>query len=136
MKKLRLRLQKTLNHQKVRFLLVGGFNTGFGYGMFILTNTIIGHYLGYVASLILAQIISASMAYVLFQRFVFTTAVRGVKSFLKFQSVYVVPLLANILVLPILVEVFNWQIYVAQAAFSAAWIVSSFFVHKKFSFSK
>ena len=130
------KLKSLISKQKIRFLLVGGFNTLFGYFMFLFVNLVIGPYFGYVSSLVIAQIISASVAYKLFQRFVFTDGSKGFKAYARFQSVYIVPLAANMVVLPVLVEFFSLEIYIAQAAFSTGWIVASFFVHKNFSFRK
>jgi len=125
-----------LNKQKIRFLLVGGFNTAFNYGMFLFVNWFLGSFAGYLASLVVAQILSASVAFRLFQALVFKEGSRGFKAYLRFQSVYIVPLAVNMVVLPVLVELFGFEIYLAQAVFSLGWIVSSFFVHKNFSFRK
>ena len=101
------KLKSLISKQKIRFLLVGGFNTLFGYFMFLFVNLVIGPYFGYVSSLVIAQIISASVAYKLFQRFVFTDGSKGFKAYARFQSVYIVPLAANMVVLPVLVEFFS-----------------------------
>lgn len=130
------KLRVLLNKQKVRFLLVGGFNTVFGYSMFLFVNLLIGTFAGYLVSLVVAQILSATVAYKLFQAFVFKEGSRGFKAYLRFQSVYIVPLAVNMVVLPVLVELFGFEIYLAQAVFSLGWIVASFFVHKNFSFRK
>lgn len=104
--------------------------------MFLLVNFVFGQAFGYLLCLVIAQIISASVAYKFYQFFVFTEGSRGFKAYSRFQSVYVVPLVANIVALPVLVEVFNFNIYFAQALFTLGWIVASFFVHKNFSFRK
>jgi putative flippase GtrA len=131
-----MKLKAFLNTQKLRFLIVGGFNSAFGYFIFLLVNLTLGSLAGYLVSLVVAQVISASVAYMLYRALVFKEGSRGFRAYAKFQSVYIVPLAVNMVALPILVELLNFEIYLAQAVFSLGWIVASFFVHKNFSFRK
>lgn len=128
------KLRSLISKQKIRFLLVGGFNTLFGYFMFVLVNSFMGPSGGYLVSLLVAHMISSTVAFNLYRRYVFQDGLVSPLAFIKFQSVYLVPLISNLVILPILVEALDWNIYIAQAAFSLTWVVGSFFAHKYFSF--
>ena len=123
-----------LGNQKIRFLLVGGFNTVFGYSMFALMYFWIGSRTGYVITLLSAHLLSSTLAFFLYRRFVFNEHASGASTYLKFQSVYLFPLVSNLVVLPLLVEALKWNVYLAQGTFSFAWVFASFFAHKKFTF--
>jgi putative flippase GtrA len=123
-----------LTKEKISFLLVGGFNTIFGYAVFAANYSLFGKYIGSVGALISSHLVSASIAYLLFRKFVFVDSERGTKSYFRFHSVYIVPLLSNIFALPALIALFNLSAYLAQALFSAGWIIVSYVTHKRFTF--
>lgn len=129
-------LVRILNNQKFRFLLVGGFNTVFGYSAFAANFWIFGNTLGYVGCLVTSHLIASTLAYYLFSRIVFKDGNKGFSSFLKFQSAYIVPLISNAVALPLMVEGLRLNVYFAQAGFAACWVIASFFVHKYFTFRK
>ncbi len=132
--KLAAKLKALLGKQKIRFLLVGGFNTVFGYSMFTLMYFWLGSLTGYVITLLAAHLVSSTLAFVLYRRFVFNDDSASASTYLKFQSVYLFPLVSNLVVLPLLVEALNWNVYLAQATFSVGWVFASFFAHKNFTF--
>ena len=134
MKKFFGKLRAFLNKQKIRFILVGGFNTAFGYALFALVSTLFSKQVGYIGALLMAHAVSSSLAYSLHSRLVFNDGHRGPRVFLKFQSVYVVPLLTNLLALPVLVEFLKAPVLLAQAAFSLSWVALSFLAHRDFTF--
>jgi putative flippase GtrA len=128
------KLRALLNKQKIRFLIVGGFNTVFGYVAFVIVHGALGALFGYLAALILAHLCSSTAAYYLYRVFVFTSGDHGFRAYAKFQSVYLVPLFTNLVVLPILVEWFSWPVLAAQAAFSLSWVGISYLAHRDYTF--
>ena len=130
------RIRALLRDERVRFLITGVINTGVGYGFFVLVQFTLGARIGYLASLLIAHLLASTIAFTIYRRYVF--AVKGglVRDFLRFQSVYIVPLLANLLILPILVEVLDWNVYVAQALVVLVSTLISYFGHKYFSFRR
>ncbi|MEO8263344.1 MAG: GtrA family protein [Pseudolysinimonas sp.] len=125
-----------LDDQRVRFVLVGGVNTVVGYGLFSLTQFLIGGVISYFGSLLIAHLIASVLAFVLYRRWVFRVEGTVVVDFLRFQVVYLIPLAANLLALPLLVAVAGWNVYLAQAVIVVMSTIVSFVGHKFFSFRR
>lgn len=123
--------------ERLRFLIVGGINTLVGYGTFALVQYLAGHVLSYFGSLLVAHLLASALAFVLYRRWVFRVAGGStVLDFLRFQTVYLIPLGANAVALPLLVELANWSPYLAQAAIIMVSTVISYLGHKYFSFRR
>jgi putative flippase GtrA len=132
----RTRVGAFLADERVRFLAIGGINTAVGYGTFALIQWSIGEFVGYIVSLLIAHLLTSLLAFSLYRVVVFRVHGRMVVDFLRFQVVYIVPLAANILALPLLVSVLNWNVYLAQAVIVVVSTVISFVGHKYFSFRR
>ena len=117
-----------------RCLVTGVSNTVIGYGLFAAVQYLIGHYVTYVGSLLIAHLLSSIIAFVLYRRFVFRASGSVLGQFWRFQTVYIVPLGINILLLPTLVQVFSVNVYLAQACSTVLIAIGSYFAHKYFSF--
>ena len=130
------RLGKVLGDERLRFLLVGGLNTAVGYGLFALVQWSVGRWISYFASLLIAHLCASLLAFVLYRRFVFRVSGNVVVDFLRFQTVYLIPLAANLVVLPILVAGLGWNVYLAQASIVIVTTIVSFLGHKYFSFRR
>ena len=130
------RLRKPLQDQRLRFVAVGAFNTGFGYAAFVFFNLLVGMWIGYLGSLLCAHAVSSTTAFILYRRFVFQVRGRILGDYLRFQSVYAASLGVNMILLPTLVEVLSWQVYVAQAVALTVTVVFSYVGHKFFSFRR
>jgi putative flippase GtrA len=133
---MRARLTALLGDERVRFVITGGLNTLVGYGFFVLVQASIGHVVGYLASLVIAHLLASTIAFTVYRRFVFKVHGHLVRDFLRFQSVYVVPLLANLVLLPLVVELLGWNVYVAQAVVVLVSTLISYVGHKYFSFRR
>lgn len=129
-------IRRLLRDERVRFLLIGGVNTVVGYGFFVLFQALFGARISYFASLLLAHLCASLLAFVLYRRFVFKVKGNLAIDFLRFQVVYLVPLTANLLALPALVELFDVNVYLAQAIIVLVSTVVSFVGHKFFSFRR
>jgi len=132
----RERIAALLADQRVRFLLVGGVNTIVGYGLFSLVQLLAGRYISYIGSLLIAHALASVLAFVLYRRWVFRVQGTPVADFLRFQVVYLVPLAANVVALPLLVAVAGWNVYLAQATIVVVSTVVSFLGHRFFSFRR
>lgn len=132
------RVLRLLDDERVRFLIVGGFNTVFGYLAFAALELTVGRQLGYLFSLYASFLIASVVAFALHRRHTFRVHGTGniVVDFLRFISVYVVALALNTLALPILVEVAGMSPLVAQALIVLVTTVTSYFGHKYFSFRR
>jgi putative flippase GtrA len=141
-------LQKTtrqlLSSEAARFLLVGSWNTLFGYGLFALFTWLLTDRLpyAYMFGAALAHVISVSVAFLGHRRFVFRSTGRLASEFLKCHLVYAASFLINFALLPVLVAAFHATLgpqgyvpYLAGAVLIAGSTVLSFFGHKHFSFA-
>jgi putative flippase GtrA len=131
-------LQKLITDQRVRFLLVGGFNTAFGYGLFVLFELTFGGHTNYLLSLYLSYGIAIVIAFVLHRRFTYQVLGRGklFLDFIRFTSVYLVSLIVNTIALPLLVELGGLPPILAQVIVVGCTTVISYFGHKFFSFRR
>lgn len=129
-------LRRLLRDERVRFAVVGGVNTVVGYGFFSLFQYLLGAHIWYVVSLLLAHLCASFLAFLLYRLFVFRVRGNVIIDFLRFQLVYLVPLTANVLALPALVEWAGLNVYLAQAVIVVVSTVISFVGHKFFSFRR
>lgn len=58
------RLVELLEHERIRFLLVGGINTAVGYALFVIFQLTIGQVIGYLGSLYLSYAVAVTVAFV------------------------------------------------------------------------
>jgi putative flippase GtrA len=121
--------------QRVRFTAVGGFNTAFGYLIFVVLVLQASDLIHYTVLLLVAHLLSVVVGYALHRTVVFR--VRGgrvVREFFRFWSVQLAAVALNLITLPLLVEVVAIDVLVAQALVVCITAVSSYVAHKHFSF--
>jgi putative flippase GtrA len=131
-------IRRLLADERVRFLLVGGFNTVVGYGIFVLVQLTIGKHTSYLLSLYVATIIGTIIAFLGHRRFTFqiSGSHNVVIDFFRFASVNVVALVVNTVALPLLVEFGGLNPIVAQALIVILTMLISYVGHKFFSFRR
>jgi putative flippase GtrA len=120
--------------RQVRFVAVGIWNTIFAYGEWALLQLVLGDRLHYLVILILAWPIAVLNAYICQRRLVFRSTGPIRTEILRFAMVYVATLAAGLVLLPILIQVLSFNIYVVQAGFTIAVVVVSYLAHRSFSF--
>ena len=133
------RIRRLFDDERVRFLVVGGINTVFGYAVFVVLYLAAGRVFGYLGSLYLSYMIGVSLAFVLHRRVTFRADETGgnpVIDFLRFASVYVVSLVVNTIGLPLLVEFGHLPAIGAQAIMVVVTTIISYVGHKYFSFRR
>lgn len=121
---------KFWNNQLIRFLIVGGINTVFGYCMYALFIFIGLHY---ALAVLLAQISGVLFNFNTTGKIVFNNTGSGL--FFRFVSVYMVTYVINVLLLRLFAQV-NYNMYFAGAILVLPVALLSFFLNKKFVFSK
>lgn len=126
----------TNRRQGLRYLLVGLWNTIFGYGLFALLLATIGDHVHYLVLLVAATIIAILNAFALYRAFVFRVSGQVILDLARFSVVYLVALAANIAALPLLVEVAGLPVLVAQAFIAAGTVAATFVAHRAFSFRR
>lgn len=127
---------RVVKDYRVAFLIVGVTNTVVGFAWFALFQATVGALYGYMVTLICAHIASVLCAFVLYRRFVFRVRGHLFRDLARFESVYLVALGINAVLLPILVEFAHLQPIVAQALIVFVTTLVSFFGHRDFSFRR
>ena len=126
-----------------RYLLVGAWNTLFGYGTFALftavLNPIVPH--SYIWASLLSSLLNITVAYFGYKWFVFKTKCNYLREWMRCVAVYSGGIIFALLALPALVVLirhntrfFAQAPYIAGAFLMVVVVVYNFFGHKKFSF--
>jgi putative flippase GtrA len=137
--RLRRLVTRFFGDQRLRFLFFGGINTAVGYGLFVLSELSIGHWIGYIGSLYVSYLLGVTSAFVLHRRFTFRAHETGGSlgvDFLRFASVYVLALVVNTVGLPLLVEFGHLVPIAAQLIMVVITTVISYLAHTRFSFRR
>jgi putative flippase GtrA len=129
--------------QLVRYLLMGGFNAVFGYGVFALVNwslTGLGPY-SYLLAAILSNLIAITVAFLGYKWFVFRTRGNYLIEWIRCMGVYGSSMLIGLAGLSILVPILRRNLhrpvlapYIAAAIMMTVTVVISFLGHKNISF--
>jgi putative flippase GtrA len=134
---------RLLRDQRVQYLIVGGLNTLVGFGLFVGFDLTVGRYfdtvantvVGSLVTLVLAHILGVLFAFTLYRRFVFKVTGHVLRDLARFESVYLVALGINAVVLPLLVQLGVNRI-LAQALITITTTVISYLGHRFFSFRR
>jgi putative flippase GtrA len=130
-------------HQvKVRFLLVGVWNTIFGYLVYIglytlFTRFFAEQYIAYMTAMVLSNIVSIINAYIFHKYVTFKSSVKGKNiwfEFFKFSATYLFTFLISLILLPIFVEYFQFIPQFAGAVVILICTVISYWGHSRISF--
>ena len=129
--------------QFVRYIVVGGFNAVFGYGLFAFLTwsfTGLGSY-SYMYAAVLANLIAISVAFLGYKWFVFRTRGNYLIEWIRCFGVYGSSALIGLAALPVLVPILRHVLrgpeqapYIAGAILMIVTVLFSFFGHKNFSF--
>jgi putative flippase GtrA len=129
--------------QFLRYLLVGGWNTLFGYCIYALFTALLMPRLrfGYIYAAVFSNLIAITVAYFGYKFLVFKTRGNYISEWFRCILVYGSGLLPGLILLPLLVEGlhhgFHLQSsapYIAGALLTGFTVIYSFFGHKHFSF--
>lgn len=121
-------------NEKIRYILIGGFNTFFGYGVFALLWLLWGQSLHYIVLLSISHVIAVTNAFFGYRIWVFRKKGGVLGDFFRFNLVYLSTFVFNILALPALVEGMNFHPLFAQALVVVVTVVASYLLHRRFSF--
>jgi putative flippase GtrA len=133
------------NHQiKIRFFIVGAWNTVFGYLAYIsldhlFTFVFQKRYVAYMSAAVLANIIATISAFLFHKHITFKSTVRGKGvffEFFKFYSTYTFTNILGLALLPVFVEVFRIDPKITGALLIPIVAIVSYFGHSRFSFRK
>ncbi len=125
---------RTKYAEQIRYLLVGGWNTLFGYGVYAVLYLLLRHRISYIAIIVPTWIVSITNAYLGYKFVVFRTRGNYLREYLKTYLVYGVAFLVNLALLPVFVEVLGWNPLVGQAVVGVFTVVISYVAYKYFAF--
>ena len=120
--------------EQLLYLVVGGWNTVFGYGVWALLQYLLGEHLHYLVVLLLAWPIAVLNAYFGYRYVVFRSRGPILRELPRFSLVYFLTLLANLALLPVALNVLPFNIYVVQGLVTAVVVVCSYLSHRYYSF--
>ena len=120
--------------EQILYLVVGGWNTVFGYGVWALMQFVLGDHLHYLVIVLLSWPIAVLNAYLGYRYIVFRSRGPLLRELPRFSTVYVATLLAPLVVLPLALAVLPFSIYVINGAFTCVVVVASYLAHRHFSF--
>lgn len=120
---------------KIMYLLVGGWNTIVWYVVFVSLYRLLQPYnVHYLYVLVISQIFSVTNAYVTNKIFVFETSGNYLREYVRFASYYTTSFIANLVVLPFLVEGLHVNPIIAQGGIIALSTVLGFIWHRRITF--
>lgn len=135
-----IRLYKTIENiwfivpEKIRFLLVGGFNTLTAYLLFVFFIEIVN--LHYVYALSCMFIINVNISILTMRYYVFRSHSNLLKEYFKGWNVYIFLLGLNYAGLYLLIDVLKIREIIAQAIYLVFSTIVTYLIHKYITFSK
>ena len=138
------RLSTILNDTKARFLLIGAWNTFFGYAIFWLlyagTSRLFAiRYVAYTSAQVVGWLIAVANAYLLHKYVTFRSSTRGRAAwseFFRFMQTYAAMFLFGLVLLPFLVEVVGLGPRVAALVATAIGVGISYVGHRFITFRR
>lgn len=125
-----------LDHQKVMYLLVGGWNTIFGYCMGLSLYYLLYDYLHLLVILVMTNMLTISMSFFTYKLFVFKTTGNWLIEYVRCYVVYGGIALVGMLLIWIMVDFIEVPFWIAQALIVMVTVVLSYASHKRFTFKK
>ena len=123
------------HREPLMYLVVGAWNTLFGYAVFALLYTLLRHRVHVDVVLVCSYAIGIVNNYVLYRWLVFRSSGSVLREFPRFSLVYLVTLAVNLVVLPLALHALPFSAYVVQAAYTVLVVVASYLANKYFSFA-
>ena len=120
--------------EQLLYLAVGGWNTVFGYGVWALLQHLLGDHLHYLVVIVLSWPFAVLNAYLGYRHIVFRSRGPVLRELPRFSLVYLATLVVNLALLPVALRILPFSIYVIQALFAVAVVVSSYLAQKYYSF--
>jgi len=128
-------VRSRIGSKHVKFVIIGIYNTLFGYSVFAGLHIELPH-VNYMFVLIVSREISVISAFVVYRLLVFKVKGRIITDFARFWLVYSGALVLNLIALPFFVEIVGLHVLVAQAVTLILTVISTWIGHNHFSFKR
>jgi putative flippase GtrA len=122
------------NREQINYLIVGAWNTFFGYLTYYFLYNLLNKKINYIIILVPSNIIAITNAYICYKIFVFRSKGNFIKEYFRFYIVYGISLLLNFILLALFVEILAVTPLIAQAAITIITVSLSYIIHKKYTF--
>lgn len=131
--------------QVARYLIVGAWNTLFGYGLYALLTYVLTPLLpcAYMFAAALGTVVCITVSFLGHKLWVFRSQGNFWKEYLRAYVVYGTANIVNLMLLPLLVAILNlfvrpqgYSPYIAGAVLTAVTVVVSFFGHQQYTFAQ
>ena len=117
-----------------RYLLVGIFNTVFGYALSLLVYHFLQNDLSIVVIGIMINVISITVAFLGYKLFVFKTSGNWLNEYLRCYVTYGLSAVLGIALIWLFVEQWGWIFWFSQGLIIILSTVISYFMHRHFTF--
>jgi putative flippase GtrA len=121
---------------KMRYLLVGIWNSIFGVFIFWVLLRTAESLIRYQGVLAVATVLSVCQSHITQRFFVWKSQAPFLPEFFKFGTVYAAQFVANLLLLMLMVEVFEIDVLPAQISITIVLVAIAFVINKKWTFSR
>jgi putative flippase GtrA len=127
---------KSVSHQKLRYLVVGALNTGVGYGIGV-GSYMLGHpHLSIITIGIVSNVLAITFSFVTYKCLVFQTQGQWLREYARAYLVYGGTALLGVALLWLLVGQLALSIWFAQAIIIVITILISYLGHSRFTFRR
>lgn len=132
----------SVDRQKIRFLIAGGWNSLFGYFVFILLDIFFSRhcsrrYVAYMSAIILGNVLAILNAFVCHKYYTFRSGVTGpaiLWELARFSTTYLFTFLLSLVLFPLAVETSGLDPKIVAGFFLVGTVIISFFGHSRWSF--
>lgn len=130
----RVRARLAPHEEKLRFLVVGGWNTLFSYGMLWLLDSLLRDRMHYTLILTLNWVIGVTHNLFTFKLLVFRTRGNWLKEYLRSYVVYAGAYVANLAIVAVVMEIWHPRLGVAALPAIVVVTIISYVGHKYFTY--
>jgi putative flippase GtrA len=128
------RVLRLWREEKLRFLIVGGWNTVFGYACFALAYYFVGAYVHYLVIGAFAHVTAVTQSFTTQRLLVFHARGACLPQYIRFHVSHLGIFAAGMIMLPALVELCGLSPPIAQGVWLVIAVISSYLIHKFYSF--
>ncbi|MHB8741986.1 MAG: GtrA family protein [Sulfuricaulis sp.] len=130
------KVNAVLDSRKARYLIAGGWNTLFGYGVGVGLYYGLSQHMHVIGIGALANVLAITMAFLTYKLFVFQTKGNWAQEYLRCYLVYGGIAILGIALLWATVDGLHMQIWLAQGIVILVTVIVSYTGHARFTFRK
>tara|TARA_B100001093_G_scaffold28052_1_gene24508 strand:- start:1010 stop:1417 length:408 start_codon:yes stop_codon:yes gene_type:complete len=128
------KLNKLIDNQKIKYVLVGSYNTLFGYLTFVLIFYNFSDVASHSLLLGITHFIAVTHNFFTYKRWVFNVKENLLKNYFKFHQVCLLLYIINLILFLCFTKMMNMNIYFAQGLILVIIIILGYFMNKSYSF--